>query len=224
MVDPLLATLATADKNFTFDALHTQKKTASTVVEKYGAHYFFTVKGNQPTLLEDIAFYFASITGEPEFEDIEPGTHGRIETRQIWTTAELNGFLKFPHVGQVFKLTRIRYHQKSGAETTETVYGITSRSKEEVTPEDVLKIMRNHWSVENSCHHILDCAYQEDHCRIRKGYGPENITALRRFAIGLLKLKASGSVAQKMRQLSFKTRAVLDVLKMTNNSKISQNN
>ena len=83
--------------------------------------------------------------------------------------------------------------------------------------------MRNHWSVENSCHHILDCAYREDHCRIRTEYGPENITALRRFAIGILKSKATGSVVQKMRQLSFKARSVLDILKMTNNSKIARN-
>jgi len=97
MVDPLLATLETEGKNFTFDALHTQKKTASMIVEKYGAHYFFTVKGNQPTLLDDIRFHFNSGAEKPEAEDIEPGTHGRIETRQIWTTTELNDYLTFPY-------------------------------------------------------------------------------------------------------------------------------
>jgi len=223
MVDPLLATIETEGKNLTFDALHTQTKTASLIVEKYKAHYFFTVKGNQPTLQDDIMFHFKNNSGESEATDIESGTHGRIEIRQIWTTTELNDYLTFPHVKQVFKIKRTRFHLKSQKETTEIVYGITSRSKEEASSEDVLKIMRNHWSVENSCHYILDWAYREDHCRIRTGYGPENITALRRFAIGVLKLKAVGSVTQKMRELSFKTRAVLDILKMTKNSRTVTN-
>ncbi len=219
MVDPLLATVETEGKNLTFDALHTQTKTASLVVEKYKAHYFFTVKGNQPTLMDDIAFHFKNNPGESEFTDIEPGTHGRIETRQIWSTTELNDYLTFPHVKQVFKIKRTRFHLKTRKETTEVVYGITSRPKEEASSEDVLKIMRKHWSVENSCHYILDWAYHEDHCRIRTGYGPENITALRRFSIGVLKSKTVGSIKQKMRELSFKTRPVMDLLKMTKNSK-----
>jgi predicted transposase YbfD/YdcC len=41
----------------------------------------------------------------------------------------------------------------------------------------------------HSCHYILDWKFDEDHCRISKGYGPENIIRLRRFAIGLLKRK-----------------------------------
>ncbi len=221
MVDPLLATVKTKGKNLTFDALHTQTKTASLVVEKYEAHYFFTVKGNQPTLLDDIVFHFKNNLDDSEITDIEPGTHGRIETRQIWTTTELNDYLTFPHVKQVFKIKRTRFHLKNQSETTEVVYGITSRPKEEASPKDILKIMRKHWGVENSCHYILDWAYREDHCRIRTGYGPENITALRRFAIGLLKSKAVGSVKQKMRELSFKTRPVLDLLKMTKNSRVT---
>ncbi len=223
MVDPLLATIETEGKNLTFDALHTQTKTASLVVEKYKAHYFFTVKRNQPTLQDDILLYFKDKTDEPEATDIEPGTHGRIETRQIWTTTGLNDYLKFPHVKQVFKIKRTRFHLKSQTETTEVVYGITSRPKDEAGSKEVLKIMRAHWSVENSCHYILDWAYREDHCRIRTGYGPENITALRRFAIGILKSKAVGSVTQKMRELGFKTRPVMDLLKMTKNSRPALN-
>ena len=36
-------------------------------------------------------------------------------------------------------------------------------------------------------------------------YGPENMTRLRRFAIGLIKSKDVRSVAQKMRQLTLNT-------------------
>src|SRR2546429_57392 len=53
---------------------------------------------------------------------------------------------------------------------------------------------------------------------IRTGYGPENITRLRRFAIGVLKSKGQGGVAQKMRQLTRNVRLVFDYLRMSENS------
>jgi len=83
------------------------------------------------------------------------------------------------------------------------------------TAEDILRDNRQHWCIENSCHYILDWTFDEDRSRISKGYGPENITRLRRFAIGLLKSKGVSNVTQKMRQLSFSPRSVLDYLKIT---------
>ena len=72
--------------------------------------------------------------------------------------------------------------------------------------------------IENSCHYIIDWNYNEDRSRIRMGYGPENISRLRRFAVGIIKSKGSRSVAQKMRRLNKNMRAVFDFLKMTRNS------
>jgi len=97
-------------------------------------------------------------------------------------------------------------------------YGITSRSPQQADARRLLEINRGHWTIENSCHYILDWNYDEDRCRIRTGYGPENITRLRRFAIGLIKSKGVKNVAQKMRQLNKNTRAVFDYLRMTNNT------
>ena len=53
---------------------------------------------------------------------------------------------------------------------------------------------------------------------MKTGYGPENMTRLRRFAVGLMKYKRIKNVAQKMRQLLLNPRAVFDFLKMTQNS------
>ena len=50
------------------------------------------------------------------------------------------------------------------------------------------------------------------------GHGPENITRLRRFAIGVIKSRGARSVAQKMRQLTRHVRLVFDYLRMTENS------
>ncbi len=81
-----------------------------------------------------------------------------------------------------------------------------------------MAIKRSHWFIENSCHYILDWIYNEDRCRIRSGYEPENITRLRRFAIGVIKSKGVRNVAQKMRELTRNVRLVFDYLRMTKNS------
>jgi hypothetical protein len=82
---------------------------------------------------------------------------------------------------------------------------------------NALKINRGHWTIE-SCHYMLDWNYDEDQSRIRTGHGPENITRLRRFAIGVIKSKGVRSVAQKMRELMLNVRLVFDYLRMTRNS------
>ena len=203
-------------KDITADALLTQRELARYLVEQRHAHYHFTVKGNQPTLRQDIALFFHD-RQHPDAVTVD-GDHGRIETRKIWTTTALNSYLDFPHVGQAFVIERETIVKKTGKRSCETVYGLTSRPPTQATPQRVLQVNRGHWSIEDSCHYILDWNYDEDRCRIRTGHGPENITRLRRFAIGLIKSKGVYSVAQRMRQLSFNVRLVFDYLRMTKNS------
>ena len=216
---PLLDVLDIEGKNITADALHTQTSFADYIVRKRNAHYFLIAKNNQPTLRSDIKFYFQNIDSQPEDVDVSNGEHGRIETRRIWTTTELNGYLNFPHVAQAFMIKRESIEKKTGKVSEETVYGITSRPSEETSAEMIQRTIRKHWTVENGCHYILDWNYDEDRCRIRKGYGPENVARLRKFAIGLIKSKKVDNVARKMRKLNKNTRSVLDYLKMTKNSR-----
>jgi predicted transposase YbfD/YdcC len=217
MAIPLLDSIEIQGKTITADALLTQREFAIYLVEKRKAHYHFTVKGNQPTLLSDIQLYFQN-RKEPDFVDHAPPDHGRIETRKIWTTTELNDYLNFPHVGQSFVIERHCIDKKTGRSSREIAYGITSRLPEQADSQNMLTTNRGHWSIENSCHYIIDWNYDEDRSRICTGYGPENITRLRRFAIGVIKSRPVSSVAQKMRQLTRNVRMVFDYLKMTNNS------
>ena len=108
--------------------------------------------------------------------------------------------------------------KKTGETSHEVVYGITSTPTDQASPEQVLADNRGHWRVE-SCHYIIDWNYDEDRSQIRTGFGPENITRLRRFAIGLLKSKKSNeTMPEMMKKLLLNTRAVFDYLKMTRNS------
>src|SRR5712692_7812582 len=125
MAIPLLKTCSIAGKDITGDALLTQRAIADYVVEQ-GAHYHFTVKSNQPTLERDIALLFET-RGVPDFVEAASPDHGRIETRRIWCSTELNAYLDFPHVGQVFQIERESIDKKTGVIRLES--GLASAPK-----------------------------------------------------------------------------------------------
>ena len=104
---PLLETIDIQGKTITADALLTQRELAQYLVEERGAHYHFTVKGNQKQLLEETALYFDQLDREPDHSTLDSTDHGRIETRNIWVTTALNDYLNFPHVGQAFMVERL---------------------------------------------------------------------------------------------------------------------
>jgi len=217
MAIPLLNSLHIQDKDITADAMLTQREFAEYLVSERRAHYHFTVKGNQPTLLQDIKRCFHS-RQEPDFVTHDPPDHGRIETRRIWSSTEVNDYLDFPYVGQVFMIERESLNKRTGQLHQEEAYGITSRTPEEADAKRLLSLNRGHWSIENSSHYILDWSFDEDRSRIRAGHGPENMARFRRFAIGLLKSRGARSVSQKMRELNGNIRKVFDLFRMTRNS------
>src|SRR5208283_1282057 len=78
---PLLDAIDIKHKEITADALLTQRKLAEYLVVERSAHYYFTVKANQPTLEQDIALHFKD-RQQPDFVEFTPPDHGRIETRK----------------------------------------------------------------------------------------------------------------------------------------------
>jgi hypothetical protein len=119
----------------------------------------------------------------------------------------------------VFLIERETLIKKTGQLRNEIALGMTRRTPAQTSPQPVLRINRGHWAIE-SMHHIIDWNYDEDRGRIRTGFGPENATRLRRFAIGILKSfqKPTQSIAEQMRKLAPRPRLVFDYLRMTINS------
>ncbi|EQD78961.1 transposase, IS4, partial [mine drainage metagenome] len=118
-VKPALAPLDIAGRVLTLDALHTQVDTARYIVEEKHAHYVLTVKGNQPTLKADIDLLNLQATAA-HFATQEKA-HGRLETRRIWSSTVLNGYLSFPHAAQVACVQREVLHISQNKTTLETV-------------------------------------------------------------------------------------------------------
>jgi hypothetical protein len=105
------------------------------------AHSPFTVKANQPGVLQDLELYFQD-RGTPHCVEQMSPDHGRIETRKIWTPTELNHYLDFPHVGQAFVIERHSLEKKSGESSLDIAYGITRKTPEQANPQQLLRVNR----------------------------------------------------------------------------------
>lgn len=74
---------------------------------------------------------------------------GRVEQRTIRIAAGLNGYMGFPGVGRAFVIERHVVEKKTGKTSIETVYGVTSHTRDAADAARVLACNRVHWTVEN---------------------------------------------------------------------------
>lgn len=146
----------------------------------------------------------------PPHLSLSDKAHGRLEIRHIWTSAELNGYLDFPHVGQVFCIERYTEVITTGKIRHEIVYGVTSLDQQQAGPARLLELARGHWAIENRLHWVRDVTYDEDRCRIRTGNGAQVMASIRNLTISLLRLAGAVLIAPALR---FCARLGLDVLR-----------
>lgn len=194
----------------TADALHAQRAHAD-YLHARGAHYLFTVKGNQPKLRTALArLPWAQAPGLIE----RHGGHGRRESRSI-KVIDLPGTAAarlFPHGARAIKVLRRRRLANRGKPSVETVYAITSLSHRDADPRRLAGWIRSHWRIENALHWVRDVTEGEDHSRIRTGNGPQVMAALRNTAINIIRLRGDTNIAAAHRHFSYQPASVLDTL------------
>ena len=103
--------------------------------------------------------------------------------------------------------------QQSGELALETHYYLSSLLADAA---HLAQIIRGHWSVENSCHHVLDVTFQEDHCQVRDNNAAQNLSILREIAVRALKTHPSkGSMRAKRKRAaldpSYRTQLIADI-------------
>jgi len=202
-VETVLRQLVLKDRVVTMDALLTQRHVAQAIVDE-GGDYVMIVKENQPQLYADIELVFTLPPAGDRQETartVDIG-HGRIEQRNITTSAALVGYSTWPGLAQVFELGRYVIMQKTGQERVEVVYGVTSLSAERATPGRVLDLVRGHWSIENKSHWVRDVTFDEDRSQVRCGSIPQVMAALRNTTIGLLRWAGHTNIAAACRRLA----------------------
>ncbi|MFQ5599066.1 MAG: hypothetical protein ACE5G2_00780 [Candidatus Krumholzibacteriia bacterium] len=132
--------------------------------------------------------------------------------RRIWTSTELNGYVKFPHCGQVARIERITTSVRSGKIRQEQVAIITSQGPEQASPARVLERVRSDWSIENQSHWVRDVTFDEDRSRVRTNHGPRMMAILRNLAIAIVRLLRFDYVPTGLRYFAQRPRLVLNAL------------
>jgi len=177
------------------DALHTQRQ-VSIQIGKAGGNYLWTVKANQHQLHQDLHDWFdlevELIPGmgcpPKDFRSATTITkgHGRIETRTLTASSQLNDFLDWPFLQQVFKLERTTTICKTGKSSHEIVYGVTSLSVVEASPEQLLSMLRSYWGIESGLHYRRDVSLHEDRTRFKKHSAAQVMAIINNLILGLM--------------------------------------
>ncbi|EQD73466.1 transposase for IS2404, partial [mine drainage metagenome] len=165
--EPLISALKITGKVITADAMHTQVKTARSIVEDKRAHYVFGVKANQPLLYNAGIELLETIDLDTaDFERVQRG-HGRIDRHRIWVK-DVPEEIKFPYAKQFVLVERESSDLNDCMKSLETRIYVTDLIKTDATAESLFRLISSHWSIEAN-HWIRDVVFNEDLSQIRKG-------------------------------------------------------
>lgn len=149
--------------------------------------------------------------------DVEVATsvdkgHGRIQERKLSVSSVLRGHQGWPGLEQVFQVERQVYEVSSGKSYGEVQYGMTSLSREQVSAQELLSLVRNHWGIENGLHYRRDRTMKEDECRLRVGKGSRVMALLNNVVIGLVKQAGLNNLAAARRRYAANPQEAVNLL------------
>ena len=161
------------------------------------ADYILGLKGNQGTLLAEAENFFTQVLSmnqdewekecECDYFVTEERSRNRQEKREVWATSNLDWLPQRTVWKDLRSIICVKSTRIINSESSvELRYYISSR---EAHTESLGKGIRIHWGIENKVHHILDVAYEEDKCRVRKDNGAENLSVMRRAIQNMVKLE-----------------------------------
>ncbi|MDA3941577.1 MAG: ISAs1 family transposase [Spirochaetia bacterium] len=183
----------------TIDAMGCQKKIAKEIIDS-DSDYVLALKGNQGIAHKEIQEYFDMIVPEKymeqstssdqiDFLKTVDNDHGRVETRRYWISNDLGWFEDKNKWKGLTSIAMVESVREIGNEySCERRYFLVSM---DCDAELFAKACRGHWGVENPLHWTLDVTFKEDNSRARTGNAAENLAALRRLALNMLKKESS---------------------------------
>jgi predicted transposase YbfD/YdcC len=193
---PLLADLDLAGVVVTADALQTHADAAEFLVTDKQAHYLFTVKANQPMLLDRcVRLPWHRI---PVLDRTRDRGHGRVEHRSLKAVSVRH--VGFPHAAQVIQVTRKVRDLGTRRWRTVAVYAVTSLTFAQASPARLADLIRGHWAIENGLHYVRDVTFAEDASQVRTGTAPQVMACLRNLAIGVLSRAGPANLAAALRR------------------------
>lgn len=82
------------------------------------------------------------------------------------------------------------------------VHGVTSLTVDQATPEQIARLVREHWTVENKSHWVRDVVYCEDHQHAYAGTGAQVMATVRNLALGLLRLAGITQITRTLQRIA----------------------
>lgn len=196
----------------TADALHCHRAMAKAIVERK-ADYVLGVKENQPGLRMD-AVRWVNAAGRDESDRAEQEqlvSHGRYERREA-IVAPAPGMALAHDFPGLQAVARVTSQRRVGAEDMQVAvrYFLLSRR---LPASRLLEVVRQHWTIENQLHWVLDVVFDEDRARNRKDHGPENISILRKLALNLLRSHPDkASIRRKVKRAGWDDAFLLSII------------
>ena len=194
------------------DAMFAQQELAQTVVGR-GGEYLWKLRANQGGIYEQVRTHFEGPADRyvGRAKSLEKG-HGRLEEREIVSSFRLAGRLEFPYLAQVFRITRKSAEIKSGRQTEQQMYGVTSLPVEEYGAAELLDLTRKHWRIENGLHYRRDVTFKEDKIRKKSSNGGQVMAALNNLAIGILRKAGWENLAKARRYYAVHVAEALELI------------
>ena len=211
----LLAKLQLHGATVSIDAMGGHPEVAR-LIQDAGADYILALKANEKEAHQAVIARFDQL--RPAAEELhtqgnwaqgcEVSTtreqnRGRYEQREVVVLRDLSGWPKswrWAGLQSIICVRRETMRQRHAAEkpAVEMHYYLSSST---ASAAELGRLIRNHWSVENQCHHLLDVTYHEDHCQVRDKAAAHSLTLLREISTKVLKTSAvKGSIRSKRKR------------------------
>ncbi len=121
----------------------------------------------------------------------------------------MDDYLAWPSVGQVLRRTYRAVDLATGAVHQEVTYGLTSLPPQAAAVEEVERLWRGHWTIENRVHYPRDVSLGEDAGQVRVGNAPRALAALRNGVLNLLRGQGWATIPDALRHYgAYATRAL----------------
>jgi predicted transposase YbfD/YdcC len=186
-IPQLIDLLDLKNSHITIDAAGTMKHVAAKIKAK-GGEYTLALKKNNKLLYQEVEDFFrvfdtTKLVSLPF--TTEENKHGRQEKRVCQVISDLQYFPDAENWVGIRTLVRVQSVQVRGGKVLmEERYYISSLPSD---AEILAWVIRRHWSIENNLHWSLDVAFNEDKVRIKNKNAANALSAMRRFALAIIK-------------------------------------
>lgn len=206
-IPKLLETVRISGTVVTIDAMGTQTDIAKQIIKKTG-DYVLAVKGNQPTLHQDIVDYFADedllkqVIQTGHYKRTVEKARGGVEKREYYQTNDIQWMSQKANWSKLTSIgMAVNTIEKDGKITVERRYFISSLGPD---IDLFIRAVRGHWAIE-SMHWHLDVTFREDFNATLDKQAALNLNIIRKLCLSILKLL---DIGRENASLKLKRKAV----------------